>query len=71
MGFWQRPSQGPSEQSKEKLVSCRGRTRLAPFVAPLALVLAASLTACGGDGDDAPGGRDEPSTTEGPTAPWR
>jgi hypothetical protein len=64
MGFWQRPAQSPQQQPKEKSVSGRGRTRLAPFVAPLALVLAATLTACGGD-DDAPATGTEPSVTEG------
>ena len=46
-------------------MSGRGPTRLAPFVAPLALVLAASLTACGGDGDDAPAAGSESSSSEG------
>ena len=46
-------------------MSGRGPTRLAPFVAPLALVLAASLTACGGDGDDAPADGSESSSSEG------
>ena len=45
-------------------MSGRGPTRLAPFVAPLALVLAASLTACGGDGDDAPAAGSESSSSE-------
>ena len=46
-------------------MSGRGPTRLAPFVAPLALVLAASLTACGGVGDDAPAAGSESSSSEG------
>jgi hypothetical protein len=64
MGFWQRPSQRPHQQPKEKLVSGRGPARLAPFVAPLVLVLAATLTACGGDGDDTPAAGSGSSATE-------
>ncbi|GAA5124261.1 hypothetical protein GCM10023339_45490 [Alloalcanivorax gelatiniphagus] len=46
-------------------MSGRGRTRLAPFVAPLALVLAATLTACGGDAEEAPATGAESSVSEG------
>lgn len=45
-------------------MSGRGRTRLAPLVAPVALVLAATLTACGGGSDDGPATGSESATTE-------
>ncbi len=50
-------------------MSGRGRTRLAPFVAPLVLALAATLTACGGDADEAPAtGTDAPTSASSEAA---
>ncbi|MBD3944402.1 hypothetical protein IEZ24_02140 [Nocardioides ganghwensis] len=54
MGFWQSPA-----PPKELPVSGRVLARLAPVV----LVLAAALSACGGDGDT-----DPPATSQSPSA---
>jgi hypothetical protein len=66
MGFWQRQWAGgshgcclPVHLSKEISVSGRVLTRLAPVV----LVLAAALTACGGDGDTDASATDQPSSS--------
>jgi hypothetical protein len=71
MGFWQRQWAGgsrgcclPVHLSKEISVSGRVLTRLAPAV----LVLAAALTACGGDPDTDASATDQPSTSPSESA---